>query len=360
MHNTKTNVFVEEAPTASSTTSESEEAETAESDDFCRVIILDMHSTETNIFVGEAPATTNESEDVETVETDEAKTATWTTTDESENDEMVPMVDDGISAQSMVPADDNDDEREESIMITNETPDSNAIPFSERQNVKQMKLVDTPETQKNEYPRIKQSPSNNAAVFSPESMPHTGAATCESNHVHDISFETQPYQYKSVDTDSGESIGLLVNLLRKRITPRLASTPRETKSGCPPGDMLVEYIYEHDIYNQVFNSSMQELHSPAVQNLQSNIVDWTVEEIYKRNLAADVTNHVRLTRMVDVSKEYNNNPVVRYYVSIVVRKTLIPVFRRILTLVFDKLQKEYFAASNTEIDWNNMVSIPIQ
>ncbi|CAF3375446.1 unnamed protein product [Rotaria sp. Silwood1] len=342
MHYIEINIFVEKALTSFSKIDESEDTETSAADE-------------------EAPTasrTTSESENAETVEA--AETVPSSRTLQTEETDGDIAVDDGIIVQSIAPTDNSDEQREESIMTNHEKTDSNVILSNERQHVKPKKLVDMPEIEKNEYLRIKQSAINDATVFNPESIRFTDLAAYESNHGYDIKFETEPYQYKSADIDSGESLDLLINLLRRPINLRLRSTIQKSRSGCPPRDMLVEYVYEHDIYNQIFNSSLQELTSSVAQRLQSDIIDSTVEEVYRRNLAADVTNHVRLIRMVDVSKEYNNNPAVRYYVSIVVRKSLIPVFRHILTLVFDKLQRKYFATPNKETDWNNMVLLSTQ
>jgi len=103
----------------------------------------------------------------------------------------------------------------------------------------------------------------------------------------------------------------------------------------------------------------QDPNSDVVKNLQSFIADTTAEEIYKRNLVSYVTDDVRLTKIIDVSTEYNNRATLRFYVSINVSKNLIPIMRRVLELVFEKLQKERFATSNKKIDWGNMVLIPI-
>lgn len=172
-----------------------------------------------------------------------------------------------------------------------------------------------------------------------------------------MDMESELYEYDNVDIGNQELIGLLAKLLKRQSSQDLLPI---SESGCPPGELFVEYIYEHDIHNQVFNSSLQVWNSDTVKTLQSSITDWAAEEIYERNLATDITDQVRLIRLSDVSNEYNDNPTVRYYVSLAVQKSLIPAVRRILSLVFDKLQREYFATSNNDNNLSNMISIPTQ
>jgi len=73
-----------------------------------------------------------------------------------------------------------------------------------------------------------------------------------------------------------------------------------------------------------------------------------------------VTDDARLTKIIDVSKQYNNRATLRFYISINVSKSSIPAIRRVLETVGKKLQNERFATSNKKIDWGSMVLIPIQ
>jgi hypothetical protein len=120
----------------------------------------------------------------------------------------------------------------------------------------------------------------------------------------------------------------------------------------------VNYIYEYDIHNQVFNSSFQDSNSLVIQRLQSTISDWTSEELYKRNLISYIFDKVRLTKIIDVSNEYDNQSTIRIYVSINLQKDFIPSIRRIFQIVFSKLQKESLTISEENINWPNMVIIP--
>ena len=129
--------------------------------------------------------------------------------------------------------------------------------------------------------------------------------------------------------------------------------------GCGPHDIYVNYIYEYDIHNHVFNSSFRDLKSTVVQNLQSEIALSTSEELLKRNLISYVTDKVHLIKIMDVSQQYNNRATLRFYVSINVSKNLIPVIRRILETVFTKLKNERFATPCKKVDWEKMVLIPI-
>jgi hypothetical protein len=153
--------------------------------------------------------------------------------------------------------------------------------------------------------------------------------------------------------------GLLAYLLHGLNIPQVSSGKSQS-SGCTPQDTYVNYVYEYDIQNQVFNSSFQDPNSIVIQRLQSNIADWTAEEIYKRNLVSYVTDDARLTKIIDVSNQYNNQATLRFYISINVSKNLIPVMRRIFETVGQKLQNQCFSTSNKKVDWGNMVLIPIQ
>jgi len=179
----------------------------------------------------------------------------------------------------------------------------------------------------------------------------------ESNTIRDITIDTLPYDFKNTDIDPTYLTGLLAYLLRGGNVQQSSSV--EVAPACGPQDTYVNYVYEYDIHNQVLNASLQDPNSAVVQRLQSNIADWAAEEIYKRNLVSYITDDVRLTKIIDVSKQYDNRATLRFYVSINVSKNLIPVIRRVLALVFEKLQNEFFATSNQKIDWGNMVLIPI-
>jgi hypothetical protein len=185
----------------------------------------------------------------------------------------------------------------------------------------------------------------------------SGFTDQESNTIRDITIDTVPYDFKNTDINSPYLNGLLAYLLRGRNLQRSSSVKLEP--ACEPQDTYVNYVYEYDIHNQVLNASLQDPNSAVVQRLQSNIADWAAEEIYKRNLVSYVTDNVQLTKIIDVSKQYDNRATLRFYVSINVSKNLIPVIRRVLALVFEKLQNECFATSNQKIDWGNMVLIPI-
>jgi hypothetical protein len=181
----------------------------------------------------------------------------------------------------------------------------------------------------------------------------------ESNVVRDITIDTIPYEYKNLNIGSSSLKVLLAYLLRGRGIPQVSSSVKSQSSGCVPQDTYVNYNYEYDIQDQVFNSSFQDPNSVVVQRLQSDIADWTAEEIYKRNLASYVTDDTRLIKIIDVSKQYNNRATLRFYISINVSKNLIPVIRRVLETIGEKLQNEHFSTSNKKLDWGNMVLIPI-
>ncbi len=199
-------------------------------------------------------------------------------------------------------------------------------------------------------------PSTGESVFLGGSY---GVTDRESNAVRDITIDTIPYEYKNINVDSSSLNGLLAYLLYGRGISRVSSSEKSQSSGCVPQDTYVNYVYEYDIQNQVFNSSFQDPNSIVIQRLQSDIADWTAEEIYKRNLASYVTDDARLTKIIDVSKQYNNRATLRFYISINVSKNLIPVIRRVLETIGEKLQDEHFSTSNKKVDWGNMVLIPI-
>jgi hypothetical protein len=124
---------------------------------------------------------------------------------------------------------------------------------------------------------------------------------------------------------------------------------------CAPKDIYVNYVYEYDIHNQACNSSLQDPKSIVVQRLQS---DWTSEELYKRNLRSYITDVTRITKIMDVSQEYNNRETIRFYISIKTNKNFIPTLRGVFELVFEKLQKQHFSTSKKNINWGDMVIIP--
>ena len=186
-----------------------------------------------------------------------------------------------------------------------------------------------------------------------------GVTNQETNAVRDITIDTIPYEYKSTDIDDSSINSLLAALLYGRRSQQVSSGKSQS-SGCAPQDTYVNYIYECDIHNQVMNSSFQDPNSAVIQRLQSDIADWTAEEIYKRNLVSYVTDDARLTKIIDVSQQYSNRATLRFYISINVSKNLIPVIRRVLESVGEKLQNERFSTSNKKVDWGNMVLIPIQ
>ncbi len=185
----------------------------------------------------------------------------------------------------------------------------------------------------------------------------SGVTDQESNTIREITIDTVPYDFKNTDINSPYLNGLLAYLLRGRNLQRSSSVKFEP--ACEPQDTYVNYVYEYDIQNQVLNASLRDPNSAVIQRLQSNIADWAAEEIYKRHLASYTIDDVRLIKIVDVSKQYDNRAILRFYVSINVNKKYIPVIRRVLELVFDKLQTECFATSNKKIDWGNMVLIPV-
>ena len=185
-----------------------------------------------------------------------------------------------------------------------------------------------------------------------------GVSNRESNTIRDISIDTIHDQYKNININKKKLNGLLAYLLYG-LSVRKVSSGRPGKSACPPQDTYVNYIYEYDIQNQVFNSSFQDANSAVIQNLQQTIAEWTAEEVYKRNLVAYVTDEARLTKVMDVSKQNDNRATIRFYISINVSKNSIPVIRRALENVGKRLQNERFSTANKTFDWGKMVLIPI-
>jgi len=100
------------------------------------------------------------------------------------------------------------------------------------------------------------------------------------------------------------------------------------------------------------------LNSLVVQNLRTNIVDWTSEELYQRNLVSYISSKATLIRIIDVSHQYNNRPTIRFYVSIDIPKSFIPVVRNVFEVVFEKLQQQTFSSSSsTNFNRSNMIVI---
>ncbi|CAF5203634.1 unnamed protein product [Rotaria magnacalcarata] len=152
---------------------------------------------------------------------------------------------------------------------------------------------------------------------------------------------------------------LLHNLRRGRQFEQPSISKKSYTQNCAPQDIYVSYVYEYDMHNQVFNSSFQDPNSILIKGLQSDIARYTAEELYKRNLVPYVTDEAHLTKIMDVSKQYNDQAALRFYISIDVSRSLIPVIRHVLHTVFTKLKNERFATSNKKIDWGEMVLIPI-
>ena len=185
-----------------------------------------------------------------------------------------------------------------------------------------------------------------------------GVTNQESNTVRDITIENIYDQYKNVNINKKQLTSFLAFLLYGRGFGK-GRSGRPKGPACPPQDIYVNYIYEYDIQNQVFNSSFQDANSAVVRGLQRDIAEWTAEEIYKHNFVASVTDEARLVKIVDVSKQNNNRATLRFYISINVSKNFIGDIRRILENIGRKLQNERFSTSNKKIDWGNMVLIPI-
>lgn len=140
---------------------------------------------------------------------------------------------------------------------------------------------------------------------------------------------------------------MFVNVGRRRLKP----------SRCRVEDSYVNYLFEYDLHHQVFNSSFQDLQSTLVQNCQADLVSLTAEEVYQRNMASDLTDNVRIMNILDVTKQYDGLATVRYYLSIVIRRSQIPVVRHVLSSVFKRLQTERFTPDKANIHWEKMVLI---
>ncbi|CAF3333480.1 unnamed protein product, partial [Rotaria socialis] len=180
----------------------------------------------------------------------------------------------------------------------------------------------------------------------------------ESNRIRDLTINSIPMDYDTRNVASGYS-RLLYNLGHGRQF-RQPSIPKKPHThNCAPQDIYVSYVYEYDMHNQVFNSSFQDPDSIVIKTLQSDVARFAAEELYKRNLVPYVTDEAHLTKIMDVSKQYNDQATLRFYISIDVSKSLIPVIRHVLQTVLTKLKNERFATSNKKIDWGEMVLIPI-
>ena len=155
--------------------------------------------------------------------------------------------------------------------------------------------------------------------------------------------------------NSKEYSTLLSYLLRGR---SLAGSSEGEK--CVPQDTYVNYVYWHDIPNQVFNDSFKDPNSDVIQEIQSKIADFAAEEICKRNMVSYIIDEVRLNKIVDASEKNDDRATIRLYVSVNVSKNNIPMIRRVLEAVFEKLQNQCFGKSSKKIDWTKMVLIPIK
>lgn len=98
----------------------------------------------------------------------------------------------------------------------------------------------------------------------------------------------------------------------------------------------MNYIYQYDIRGQALNSSFQDLNSDVVHRLQSQIADWTSAELFKRNLLSYVPDRVRISKIIDVTKQNDNHPTIRLYISINLPKNLIPT----ICHIFENLHVE--------------------
>lgn len=172
----------------------------------------------------------------------------------------------------------------------------------------------------------------------------------------DITIDQTPYQFKNLNNFQNNDIGLLAYLIKRRFFDSLSTKTQQ--SACGLADVFVNYIFEHDIHNQVFNSSFQDFNSFVVQNVWAIIADWTSEELYQRNLVSYIPNKANLIRIIDVSQQYNNRPTIRFYVSIDIPKGFIPVVRNVFELVFDKLQQQTFSSTpSNDFNTSNMVVV---
>lgn len=180
----------------------------------------------------------------------------------------------------------------------------------------------------------------------------------ESSSQSDATFNSVTWNRPSSNVDSAY-YGLLDYFRRRHYFRQPPLLKKLVTVNCQPQDVYVNYVYKYDIHNQVFNSSFQDPNSVVIQSLQSDIAHLTAEELYKRNLVSYVSDEAHLIRIMDVSGEYNDMATLRFYVSIDVSRSLVPIMRHIFATVFKKLQNDRFATSNKKVDWGDMVLIPI-
>ena len=174
------------------------------------------------------------------------------------------------------------------------------------------------------------------------------------SHYTKIVIGRRPHRFRQFNVQKYYA-ALLVHLLRKRW---IEFSSKVSSPICGATDIYVEYIYEYDIHNQAFNSSFQDLNSAVVQHLQSIIADQTSAELYKRNLLSSIPDQVRIRKIRDVSKEYQNHPTIRLYISVNLLKNFIPTIHHIFQLIFEKLQQENFSTSTDKNFSTNLLLIP--
>lgn len=185
-----------------------------------------------------------------------------------------------------------------------------------------------------------------------------GIANRKPNIVRDVIDENSYDQPKNAPINKKQLNTFLAFLLSGRGSGK-KQFGRHGAPACPPRDVYVNYIYEFDIYNQVFNSSFQDPNSVVIRGLQNDIAEWTAAEICKLNLISYVIDKARLVKIADVSKKFNDQATIRFSVSINVNKRLIGEFARLLENIGKKVQNERFSTSNKKVDWGSMVLIPI-
>ncbi|CAF4279068.1 unnamed protein product, partial [Rotaria magnacalcarata] len=137
----------------------------------------------------------------------------------------------------------------------------------------------------------------------------------ESNRIRDLTINSISMYDRTRNVDSRYS-RLLHNLRRGRQFEQPSISKKSYTQNCAPQDIYVSYVYEYDMHNQVFNSSFQDPNSILIKGLQSDIARYTAEELYKRNLVPYVTDEAHLTKIMDVSKQYNDQAALRFYISI--------------------------------------------
>ena len=120
----------------------------------------------------------------------------------------------------------------------------------------------------------------------------------------------------------------------------------------------MNYIYQYDIHGQTFNSSFQDRNSDVVQRLQTQIADWTSEELSKQNLISYISDRAQIRKILDVSKHYDNHPTIRLHISINLYKNFIPTIRHIFESICERLQKENSSISREKISEQIWLSFP--